>query len=823
MIGELRVWLRPATITIAMLLFVTNGGRAQEASAGNIPNALPTPATQSPPMQDSTSYQSDNAVPTARRHFAAQLVKDFVGDQKSLWTSPKNLRLSDATWLVPAAGIATAFVETDADYSRHSSHDKRTMSHYNTISNAGLGALAGGAGAMFVFSYANGNEHWRETGYLAGEAAVNTVLFTEAMKYGFGRQRPIEGNGYGNFRAGGVSFPSEHASISFAVAGVIAHEYPGPLTKLLAYGAAGLISAARVRARQHFPSDVFVGGLVGDLVAQNVYSRHYDPELGGSEWQSASQFFREHWKPSPESAGTPYVPLDSWVYPAIERLAGMGLVRSQFLGVKPWTRLECANLTAEAETVATDGGENPQADRIISELRREFAAEIAAVDNGVEDSARIESVYTRVTGISGTPLNDSYHFGQTIINDNGRPYQEGVNNITGFSAYATVSRLAIYVDGEYQHAPSAPGYPLSVQQVIANVDHNPLQPVRPIAQADQFSLQNAYLSTNIESWNFSFGRQSLWWSPDRGSSFLFSDNAAPIYMFRMNKITPFVLPWVFRYLGPMKIDLFFGRPQGAQYPPRPLLHGEKISLKPTENLELGFSRVAEFGGVGRPLTPAAIFNSYFSFSSSQSANYSRSNNPGKRMGGFEFSYRLPFVRNWLSLYADSMTPDDPSPIDAPRRAAINPGLYLSRFPGFTKLDMRVEGIYTDITKSVTDGGQYIYWELFYHDLYTNKKNIIGSWVGREGQGVQAWSTYWFNAKSNLQFGYRHQKVASDFIPSGETLNDGSVSFTCWLKRDWNVSGLLQYEQWKAPVLSQDLQKNWTSSLEVRFWPESWRK
>ena len=62
-----------------------------------------------------------------------------------------------------------------------------------------------------------------------------------------------------------------------------------------------------------------------------------------------------------------------------------------------------------------------------------------------------------------------------------------MNNITGFSASANDGRFAFYVDGEYQYSPTIPGYPLSVRQVIANVDLNPLQPPTPVA-ANQFRL-----------------------------------------------------------------------------------------------------------------------------------------------------------------------------------------------------------------------------------------------------------------------------------------------------------------------------------------------
>jgi hypothetical protein len=50
----------------------------------------------------------------------------------------------------------------------------------------------------------------------------------------------------------------------------------------------------------------------------------------------------------PRSFGSSYVELDSWVYPAIERLAALGYISNEFLGMRPWTRIECAHLILEA-------------------------------------------------------------------------------------------------------------------------------------------------------------------------------------------------------------------------------------------------------------------------------------------------------------------------------------------------------------------------------------------------------------------------------------------------------------------------------------------
>src|SRR6266850_4947228 len=266
------------------------------------------------------------------------LGKRFLEDQEQIWRSPAKIRFSDTQWLVPVSGITAGLFVTDRDFSKHLSQNPATISHYKTLSNVGVGALIGGAGAMWLLGHASHNKHWSETGFLAGEAALNSLVAVESFKYSLRRERPYQGNGSGAFfQNGGTSFPSEHAAAAWSVAGVIAHEYPSPFVKVMAYGLASLVTVSRVKAHQHFPSDVVVGSVIGNLVAQNIYSRHHDPNLGGGEWSSWSAIARAFESAGPQNLGSPYVPLDSWIYPALDRLAGLGLIDSGFAGMRPWT------------------------------------------------------------------------------------------------------------------------------------------------------------------------------------------------------------------------------------------------------------------------------------------------------------------------------------------------------------------------------------------------------------------------------------------------------------------------------------------------------
>jgi len=749
-------------------------------------------------------------------HLGPQLLKNMVSDQKAILTSPKHIRFVDADWLLPL-GIATGgMLATDTEYSRHLSNSPSRLKLADDISNYGISSLVGIEGGFYLWGRMTHDDHQQETSILGGEAALDSLAVTYVLKSAFRRQRPLQNDYHGNFWADGDSFPSEHAAAAWSIASTIAHEYPGPLTSLFSYGLASVVSASRITAKQHFPSDVLIGSGIGWFVGQQVYRSHHNPTLAGGEWETYAERNDENSDRNSRSNGSTYVELDSWIYPALERLAALGYIHSEFLAMRPWTRIECAELVEEAgDNIRAERIDSSEANQLYDALLREFRSGEEASSADIEPSVHVESVYAGATNISGPPLTDSYHFGQTVINNFGRPYEQGFNSVSGFSGWSTTGRFAIYTRGEYQHSPPSPGYSGSVQNLIAALDGTPLQPANGIPATNQFRLLDTYVAANLAGWDLAFGKQSLWWGPAQGSALLFSDNAEPIYMFRASRIAPFTLPWILHWLGPMKWDLFFGKLSGNVYPPRPLIHGEKISFKPTRNLELGFSRTVEMGGVGRPLTLGHLALSYFSLTSP--TNETPNTDPGKRTGGFDLTYRVPFVRDWLTFYLDSLADDDPSPLANPRRAGINPGLYLTRFPKIPKLDLRVEGVNTN-TPSSSAGGHFIYFDTFYRQLYTNKNNLIGSWIGREGQGIQAWSEYWFSPRSTLQFGYRHAKVASDFIPRGETLNDGSVEANWWVHKDLSVSAFVQYEKWLAPVLAPTMQSNWTSSIQISFQP-----
>ena len=147
---------------------------------------------------------------------------------------------------------------------------------------------------------------------------------------------------------------------------------------------------------------------------------------------------------------------------------------------------------------------------------------------------------------------------------------------------------------------------------------------------------------------------------------------------------------------------------------------------------------------------------------------------------------------------------------------------MPRIPGVPKLQLRLEGGST-VPPDFPGCNGCFYVNARYPDgSYTNLNNLIGSWLGRAGQGEQAWSTYWLTSRNKIQFNYRHQKVDTSYLPQGGTLNDGGVSADFWLGSRIMISGSVQYEKWNYPVLAQFPNSNVATSIELSFWPRSWK-
>jgi hypothetical protein len=250
--------------------FTVQSFAAESFSEPSFVTALADFPDQSP--QDGA--QSSNT----RQGFLVRNLKRGLEDQKELWSAPfkrKNLKW-DALFLLTTG----ALLATDRHASRAVPKDHVNISH--DVALLCIGTTGASAGLIWLHGIRAHDSHAKETGYLTLESLANTFLIYTPMQIIAGRERPDDATGNGRFwqhRSVNTSFPAGHPMFTWAMASVIAHEYPKRWVKIVTYGAAFSVSATRFTGRNHFPSDIFVGSMLGYLIGTHIFHAHCNEDF----------------------------------------------------------------------------------------------------------------------------------------------------------------------------------------------------------------------------------------------------------------------------------------------------------------------------------------------------------------------------------------------------------------------------------------------------------------------------------------------------------------------------------------------------------------
>jgi membrane-associated phospholipid phosphatase len=209
-------------------------------------------------------------------------VKDVLHDQRGIWTSPAHLHPRDAIWLAPLAAAVAISIHYDAATLQSVDRTDYGVRFSNAYTHIGSPyVLLGASGAVYALGKLTHNERVRETGVLEIEALADSLFVDEVLKIATNRERPNTGTGAGRFWPDGSgltlngSFPSGHATASWAFAHVLVDETPyHRWLHVGIYVLAAGVSVGRVTGRYHFPSDALVGSAIGYLIGGYVYRSH---------------------------------------------------------------------------------------------------------------------------------------------------------------------------------------------------------------------------------------------------------------------------------------------------------------------------------------------------------------------------------------------------------------------------------------------------------------------------------------------------------------------------------------------------------------------
>jgi hypothetical protein len=462
-----------------------------------------------------------------------------------------------------------------------------------------------------------------------------------------------------------------------------------------------------------------------------------------------------------------------WVYDDLERLVNSGLAGPAVLNTKPLSRTEAARIVARAvQAIRSDtgGATNGRLDLedVVDRLVEEFREELAALGVRVPGAPEGPQRFFLLKPLDKVQLQGAFSTRRAhLVNSLGAKFQEGFGGRLALQNRAQIGDfLSFYLYPEAQ----------------ANEEFTSARLIQGYAKLTLFNVE------------LLAGRDSLWWGPGFRGSMLFSNNAGPLDQVRLGTAEPVVLPWLFKYLGPMKLVLFVAQLEDDRDVPHAKVGGIRIDLSPVRFLEIGLARAFQFDGRGRGTRASDFPEILFT----QGSDASRSPVNVNNLLSFDATLRIPDAGRYIGIARDLMLYgeigwDDTAGKDIydPRRPGGLMGVNLSGLFGFPGLAARFEYA---LTTSI----------MFNHSLYTSgftyRGDPLSHFVGTEGEDL-----YWRVSNRltpNLMLGLELERATIGSVafvgPSGAVAKEERKSIgadlSYKLTRELSLFGAYQFSR-----------------------------
>lgn len=437
------------------------------------------------------------------------------------------------------------------------------------------------------------------------------------------------------------------------------------------------------------------------------------------------------------------IPLDSPVYSYLDKLAGFGLIISDFRGIRPFSKAEAARLLLEAKTNIASGkySQGAFADELIAKLQELIPREISKRENPDKKPELVEysllsSLRLRYVFLDGAPRDY-----QRNVHDPGNDGVFGIGHgLRPVNPYPSPA-----------HQRGGEGTPLLENNngVVYHDDHNGelrwgsewhlselgsalLEPYLLASEGDiRLRLNRGYLKLGGGTLELEAGKDENWLGLGYRGNITLTSNAENFTMVKLSSPEPFAAP----YIGPMKFALVasrFEKTNAGGVERQPWFYALKLSAKPVENLEVGFNLGRQVGGPG---VNNGLGDSLRGLIGGTSADNSNG------LAGFEARYRLPWLRG-SELYGELSGED--TALFWPIVESYVAGLYIPRLTADGRNDFRFEFF---------QGNQILYTHSTFPGGYIRKDMPLGHSQGGATQDFFFRGSHWFSARNNLALEY----------------------------------------------------------------------
>jgi hypothetical protein len=448
-----------------------------------------------------------------------------------------------------------------------------------------------------------------------------------------------------------------------------------------------------------------------------------------------------------------YMPLDSSIYNELETLNGLGYLDTYLDEIKPISRVEAARLTLEAESNLSDSERaDPLARNLVDTLRAQLREEVGWLESNSEDDLptmahpieRLEAQYifsrgeqrqwrTSRVGVPGDNGINAEEATPLLPNNDGLPTAAGSNEIARWSGWAGFGG---FLTGYGEGALAGPF-------------------TRSIPGISRLQGLGSAVVASLGNFAISFGTEEMWWGTGHFDALSQSDNASPFPALRIQNIHPTLLPWIFRYLGQFRSQIFFGQLDGDRYFAHPWIDGQVFSFKPLPTFEFGFTHTIAFGGVHNDNYSTAGFIGRATGVATGSPIGANTNS----RGGVYLKFYFPHFRG-AQVYQE-ISGEDNLTNELPPVGRVLPflavsyqgGFYIPRLTADGRTDLRFE--YAILEPNYSVHSDSLYW--------TYEAQLMGDPLGPNGSKVDVQIGRWLDlrTKVNADLFYSEQAPGYD--------------------------------------------------------------
>src|SRR5690606_25573272 len=172
-------------------------------------------------------------------------------------------------------------------------------------------------------------------------------------------------------------------------------------------------------------------------------------------------------------------------------------------------------------------------------------------------------------------------------------------------------------------------------------------------------FDDSFAALTLGNWVMGAGAIDRWWGPGWHSSLILSTNARPVpgVWFNRKQAIPFESRWL-SWIGPWTFTAFGGQLETDRHVPETKLLGARFSFKPTQRLEIGLSRTAQWGGEGRSESLSNLVKLMGGMSDNADTPEDRENEPGNQLAGVDFRWAPDIASANFAVYGQFIGEDE---------------------------------------------------------------------------------------------------------------------------------------------------------------------